>query len=187
MSSSHHVCGFFLPDGDDADVGSVEPYEPGRDQEKESVKSMRATPTEPAFTLGHLCDIINALAQGQKRSAMALLTRAQIISGLVNVVGQDILSRARIHPRSAIADLTATGRRVPDRAIVETVCVVTDQHGRCDQYDLHDKWGESIRWTDGSAVDKPGSVFGTVRGKAACVGGMIYTCAGVQRPWMGES
>ena len=45
---------------------------------------------------------------GKKRSAKALLTQDQIIPGLGNAIAQDILFRARLHPRHPIADLSQT-------------------------------------------------------------------------------
>jgi formamidopyrimidine-DNA glycosylase len=79
--------------------GAMELYEEGEEQGREYVKGMRTTPIEPEFTLDYFCALVDDLSEGRKRSAKALLTLNQIIPGLGNAIAQDILFRARLHPK----------------------------------------------------------------------------------------
>ena len=64
------------------------------------MKGMRAIPTDPGFTFGYSGGLLRELGSEEKRSAKGLLTQDQLIPGLANAIAQEILFRARIHPRS---------------------------------------------------------------------------------------
>jgi formamidopyrimidine-DNA glycosylase len=118
--------------------GAMELYEEGEEQNRQYVKGMRTTPIESEFTFNYFRALIDDLVAGEKRSAKALLTQDQIIPGLGNAIAQDILFRARLHPRHAIGDLSTDQRRALYHAIVDTVGEVIEKGGRYDEYDLYD-------------------------------------------------
>lgn len=161
--------------------GAMELYERGMEQERQYVKDMRPTPTEPAFTFEYFSGLIDELIPGKKRSTKSLLTQDQLIPGLGNAIAQDILFRAGLHPRLAIADLTPGEREALYEAIVDTVREVTEKGGRYDEFDFFGNPGGYVRLMDKGAVDAPCPVCGTTVRKASYLGGSIYTCAGCQR------
>ena len=160
--------------------GAMELYERGEEQNRQYVKGMRTTPIEPEFTFDYFSALIDDLVEGKKRSAKALLTQDQIIPGLGNAIAQDILFRARLHPRHPIADLGAGQRRALYQAIVSTVGEVIEQGGRYDEYDLHNNRGGYIRLMDKNAVGRPCPGCGGEIEKIQYLGGACYLCPDCQ-------
>lgn len=160
--------------------GAMELYEKGEEQNRQYVQGMRTTPIEPEFTFDYFCALIDDLVGGKKRSAKSLLTQDQIIPGLGNAIAQDILFRARLHPRHPIADLSTGQRRALYDAIVNTVGEVIEKGGRYDEYDLHNNRGEYIRMMDKNAVGRPCPQCGGQIEKIQYLGGTCYLCPNCQ-------
>jgi formamidopyrimidine-DNA glycosylase len=160
--------------------GAMELYEKGEEQKREYVKGMKTTPLEPEFTFLYFCALIDDHAEGEKRSAKGLLTQDQIIPGLGNAIAQDILFRARLHPRHPISDLSIDQRRALYHAIVNTVGEVIEKDGRYDEYDLHNNRGEYIRLMDKNAVMHPCPECGGEIEKIQYLGGACYLCPNCQ-------
>lgn len=156
--------------------GAMELYREGEEQDREYVKGMRTTPVEPEFTFDYFSALIDELAEGKKRSAKSLLTQDQIIPGLGNSIAQDILFRARLHPRHPIDDLSADQRRALYDAIVDTVGEIIQKGGRYDEYDLHNQPGGYVRLMDKNAVDRPCPRCGGEIQKIQYLGGACYLC-----------
>jgi formamidopyrimidine-DNA glycosylase len=160
--------------------GAMELYEKGEEQNREYVKDMRTTPLEPGFTLEYFTTLVDDLLEGKKRSAKALLTQNQLIPGLGNAIAQDILFRARLHPRHPIADLSADQRRALYDAILDTVHDVIAQGGRYDEVDLHGKRGGYVRLMDKNALGRPCPACGGEVEKIQYLGGSCYLCPSCQ-------
>jgi formamidopyrimidine-DNA glycosylase len=156
--------------------GAMELYERGKEQERQYVKGMRITPAEPDFTFAYFSALIDELLQGEKRSAKSLLTQDQLVPGLGNAIAQDILFRARLHPRRALSDLTPGQRRDLYSAIVDTVAEVTEKGGRNDESDLYGHPGGYVRIMDSAAAGKPCPECGHVVEKIQYLGGACYFC-----------
>lgn len=160
--------------------GAMELYEEGEEQNRDYVRDMRTTPIEPEFTLDYFYSLIDGLAEGKPRSAKALLTQDQIIPGLGNAIAQDILFRARLHPKHPIADLSMSQRRALYQAIVDTVGEVIDQGGRYDEYDLYGNRGGYVRIMDKNAVGRSCPACGGTVEKIQYLGGACYLCPSCQ-------
>lgn len=160
--------------------GAMELYEQGEEQERQYVKGMRTTPIEPEFTFDYFCALIDEVAEGTKRSAKALLTQDQVIPGLGNAIAQDILFRARLHPRHPISELSTGQRRTLYQAIVETVDAVIEKGGRYDEYDLYNRRGGYIRVMDKNAIRRPCPECGGAIEKIQYLGGACYLCPACQ-------
>jgi formamidopyrimidine-DNA glycosylase len=160
--------------------GAMELYEQGEEQNRQYVKDMKTTPTEPAFTFDYFSALVDGLVEGPKRSAKALLTQDQVIPGLGNAIAQDILFRARLHPKHPIADLSAGQRQALYRAIVDTVAEVIDQGGRYDETDLYNRPGDYIRIMDKNALGRPCPACGGEIVKIQYLGGACYLCPNCQ-------
>lgn len=160
--------------------GAMELYEAGHEQERQYVKNMRPTPVDEAFTFEYFSALMETLIQGEKRSVKGLLTQEQIIPGLGNACAQDIMFRARLHPKHPIADLDKAQRRKLYNAIVKTVRDIAAKGGRYDEYDLFNQPGKYVRVMDSEAVDKPCPECGTRIQKMQYLGGACYFCSSCQ-------
>lgn len=185
VPSKYHLCVTF-EDGSFLTTmiqmwGAIELYVQGEEREREYVKGMRTTPIEPEFTFEYFSSLIDDLVGGKKRSAKALLTQEQLIPGLGNAIAQDILFRARIHPKHAIADLSKGQRKSLYRAIRDTVHDVIEQGGRYDEHDLYGKRGGYFRLMDSKAVDRPCPECGGTIEKMQYLGGACYCCPNCQK------
>jgi formamidopyrimidine-DNA glycosylase len=141
---------------------------------------MRPTPTEPEFTFGYFDTLIDKLLAGEKRSLKSLLTQDQLIPGLGNAVAQDILFRARLHPRHPLADMDGGQRRELYDSILRTVAEVIEKGGRYDEVDLYNRPGGYVRLMDKQALDRPCPVCGGAIVKMQYLGGSCYVCPNCQ-------
>jgi formamidopyrimidine-DNA glycosylase len=160
--------------------GAMELYEQGQEQNRQYVQGMKTTPAEPEFTLEYFSGLIDELAGGEKRSAKALLTQDQLIPGLGNAIAQDILFRARLHPRHPIAELGPEQRSALYRAIVDTVAEAIDKGGRYDEVDLFGQPGQYVRLMDKNALGRPCPECGGEVVKMQYLGGACYLCPSCQ-------
>jgi formamidopyrimidine-DNA glycosylase len=156
--------------------GAMELYEAGMEQGREYVEGMRTTPIDPEFTFDYFCQLLTEVSAGKKRSAKGLLTQDQIIPGLGNAIAQDILFRARLHPRRSIRDLNSARRRELYAAILETVGLVIEKGGRDDEVDLYGRRGGYVRVMDRRAVGRPCPGCGGRVEKMNYLGGACYFC-----------
>ncbi len=160
--------------------GAMELYPRGEEQNRQYVKGMRTTPLEPGFTFEYFDGLIDELLAGEKRSVKAMLTQEQIIPGLGNAIAQDILFRARLHPKYPIGGLDAGQRRRLYDAIQNTVNEVIERGGRYDEYDLYNHPGGYVRLMDKNAVGQPCPACGTKIEKIQYLGGACYFCPSCQ-------
>jgi formamidopyrimidine-DNA glycosylase len=160
--------------------GAMELYEKGEEQNREYVKDMRTTPTEPEFTFDYFTTLIDNVVAEKKQSVKGLLTQDQVIPGLGNAIAQDIMFRARLHPRHPIGDLDDEQQQVLYQAILDTVREIIDKGGRYDEYDLFGNRGGYVRMMDKNAVGRPCPGCGGDVEKIQYLGGSCYVCAECQ-------
>lgn len=156
--------------------GAMELHESGRELDRQYIKDMKPTPTEPEFTYGYFSALIDSLVRGEKRSVKGLLTQEQLIPGLGNAISQDILFRAGLHPKRPIGDLSEEQRCRLYEAIESTVREVIAGGGRNDEYDLFNHPGGYARLMDSKAVGRPCPVCETPIEKLQYLGGACYLC-----------
>lgn len=161
--------------------GFMELYEQGEETKRKYVCDMRPTPADPEFTFDYFSGLIDAQAVAGKVSAKALLTQAQLIPGLGNAIAQDILFRARLHPRHPAGELNEDLRRGLYRAIVGTVDEIIRAGGRADEYDLFDHAGGYDRVMDKEAAGRPCPECGSQVEKFSYLGGACYLCPHCQQ------
>ena len=161
--------------------GAIELYEKGQEHNREYVKGMRTTPIEPEFTFEYFCTLIDNLVIEKKRSVKGLLTQDQIIPGLGNAIAQDILFRARLHPKHPISDLNTGQMRALYDAILNTVGEVIEKGGRYDEFDLYNNRGNYVRIMDKNAVGHPCPECGGNIEKMQYLGGTCYLCPNCQQ------
>lgn len=160
--------------------GAMELYEQGEELQREYVRDMRPTPTDPEFTQGYFNTLIDELMPQKKRSVKSLLTQEQLIPGLGNAIAQDIMFKSGLHPRHPISDLDGGKRSELYAAIVNTVEDVTNQGGRYDEYDLYGRKGGYVRVMDKNALQRPCPRCGGEIKKIQYLGGACYLCPNCQ-------
>jgi len=161
--------------------GAMELYKKGQEKDREYIKAMRTTPVEPGFGFDYFRTLTGELAVDKKLSAKGLLTQNQIIPGLGNAIAQDILFRARLHPKHLIADLSTAGISALHNAIVDTVGEAIEKGGRYDEYDLYNNRGGYIRIMDKNALTRPCPKCGGRVEKIQYLGGACYLCSNCQK------
>jgi formamidopyrimidine-DNA glycosylase len=161
--------------------GAMELYEGDAVWEREYVVDMRPTPLDEAFTFDYFNTLIEEAVGTKKTSAKALLTQEQRIPGLGNACVQDILFRARVHPRQDMAALDDERRRALYDAIRDTVNDIIAAGGRYDEVDLFGDPGGYVRLMDKRAKDNPCPECGTNVEKISYLGGACYLCPACQK------
>ena len=161
--------------------GAMELFEAGLEQERQYIKGMRPTPVGAEFSLDYYSTLIDTLIPGEKRSVKGLLTQEQLIPGLGNAIAQDILFRARLHPKHSIAELDQDQRQSLYNAIRHTVGEAIEKGGRYDETDLYNHPGGYVRIMDGKAVGHPCPACGMMIEKMQYLGGACYFCPECQR------
>jgi formamidopyrimidine-DNA glycosylase len=159
----------------------MELFEKGEESQRKYVKGMRVTPNEPEFTFDYFDTLIDDLVVEKKRSVKGLLTQDQIIPGLGNASAQDIMFRARLHPKQPINVLSSVQKRELYDAILTTVNKIIEQGGRYDEYDLFNERGGYIRLMDKNTVGHPCSDCGSSIEKMQYLGGACYFCPTCQK------
>lgn len=182
---TYHLCLAF-EDGSALTVttamwGAMELYEAGAEEDRTYIRGMRPTPVDAEFTFEYLDALIDGLLEGPKRSVKGLLTQEQLIPGLGNAIAQDVLFRARLHPRHALTEIDAMQRRALYEAIISTVRAAIELGGRHDEIDLHGNPGRYVRLMDKAAAGRPCSRCGTTVEKIQYLGGACYFCPSCQR------
>jgi len=161
--------------------GVMELFEKGQELERKYIKDMRPTPTESEFTFAYFSNLIGNLPPGEKRSVKGLLTQDQLIPGLGNSIAQDIMFRAKLHPKHLISDLSTHQQRALYEAILSTLETAIRAGGRADEHGFDDQPGGYIRLMDKQSVGNPCPVCGDKVEKIQYLGGACYFCPKCQR------
>jgi formamidopyrimidine-DNA glycosylase len=156
--------------------GAMELYESGKEQDRQYIKGMKATPIDPEFSVEYFTSLIAYLQEGGKRSVKSLLTQDQIIPGLGNAITQDILFQAGLHPKHLISELDLDQQRVLYDSIISTVREVISKGGRNDEYDLFEQPGKYIRLMDSHSPSRPCPRCKGKVEKILYLGGACYLC-----------
>ena len=126
-------------------------------------------------------DRLSTSSEVQKLSAKAFLATEQRIPGLGNGVLQDILYKAKVHPKRRIGTLTDGERKALFHSVKSTLKEMTAQGGRDTTRDLFGRPGGYRTRLSQTTVDKSCPVCGSTIVKQAYMGGSIYFCDGCQR------
>jgi formamidopyrimidine-DNA glycosylase len=161
--------------------GAMELHEQGKETEREYIKGMRTTPVEAGFTAEYLTRLVKENVAAGGTSLKGILTQNQLIPGLGNAIAQDILFRAKLHPKQPVAGLEEEQLGNLHRTILETVYEAIRLGGRNDEVDLFGKHGRYIRIMDKAAMGRPCPECGTTIEKIAYMGGACYYCPNCQK------
>ena len=117
----------------------------------------------------------------QKLSAKAFLATEQRIPGLGNGVLQDILHKARIHPKRKVETLSDGEKETLFHSVKSNLKEMTAQGGRDTTRDLFGKPGGYRTRLSQITADKPCPVCGGTIVKQPYMGGSIYFCDECQK------
>jgi formamidopyrimidine-DNA glycosylase len=116
-----------------------------------------------------------------KLSLKAFLATEQRIPGLGNGVLQDILFKAKMHPKRRAGTLSTTDQQVLFDSIKNTLSEMTAKGGRDTENDLFGKPGTYKTKLSKNTVGQPCPICRTLIKKEAYMGGSIYYCAACQK------
>jgi formamidopyrimidine-DNA glycosylase len=116
----------------------------------------------------------------QNSSLKALLATEQRIPGLGNGTLQDILFKAKLHPKRKTKTLSDKDRLALFKSVKSTLEHMADRGGRDTERDLYGIPGRYATILSKKTVNKPCAVCGTIIKKEAYMGGAIYYCGKCQ-------
>ena len=102
------------------------------------------------------------------------------VSGVGNGCLQDILFRAKLHPKRRVVDLTGSERRALYEAVQGTLGQMVELGGRGTERDLYNSPGGYSQILTSKAKDKPCPECGTPITKIQYLGGACYLCPSCQ-------
>ncbi|MEO3946620.1 endonuclease VIII [Gorillibacterium sp. CAU 1737] len=139
----------------------------------------KPSPLTPAFDESYFAGLVGQNAN-RRLSAKAFLATEQRIPGVGNGVLQDILFRARVHPRSSIQRLGDAELEQLFRSVKETLRQMTEQGGRDTEKDLYGRRGGYATLLSSKTYTDPCPVCGGTVRKEPYLGGSIYSCLSCQ-------
>ncbi len=142
------------------------------------VAIQKPSPLTDAFDAGYFFSLF--LPEMDKLSMKAFLATEQRIPGLGNGVLQDILFRARLHPKRKVGSLSKPEKDTLFQSIKTTLNEMTFKGGRDTEKDIFGNPGGYSTMMSKNTVGKPCPQCGSVIEKQAYMGGSIYFCPGCQ-------
>jgi formamidopyrimidine-DNA glycosylase len=133
-------------------------------------------PLSDGFTFEYFHSLFYALEADDSRSVKFFMISKPGVLGVGNGCLQDILWRAKIHPRRRAVGLSVTEQQALHSAIRTTLQKMVEGGGRDGDYDLFNQPGGYQRILYSKSVGRPCPECGTPIEKAAYLGGAIYVC-----------
>ena len=163
--------------------GSCQLFTPAELEEHKWYANRSLSPTDEGFTRSYFDGLFDALKPDEARSVKYFLITEPGVWGIGNGYLQDILFRARLHPRTRAVDLSKAQRGALHKAITRTIGDAVSRHGRSDEYDLYGETGGYQRILDAAATSNPcpGCSEEAIV-KESFLGGAIYYCPKCQEP-----
>jgi len=136
----------------------------------------RVSPLSDAFSFEHFEGLFEELEEQDPRSVKFFIISQPGIWGVGNGYLQDILFRARIHPKRRAVDIGEAERLALYEAARETLKQAVDMGGRDTERDLYNRPGVYRRIMDSRNVEQPCPECGTPIEKIQYLGGACYFC-----------
>jgi formamidopyrimidine-DNA glycosylase len=133
-------------------------------------------PLSKDFTHPYFRGLFEGLEAEDSRSIKYFVISKPGILGVGNGYLQDILFKAKIHPRRRAAQLSESEQQALFHAIPEVLQKAVALGGRDTEHDLHDQPGKYVRILDSRNVGKPCPECATPTEKASFLGGAVYFC-----------
>jgi formamidopyrimidine-DNA glycosylase len=143
-------------------------------------KRMKPSPLSDQFTPEHFLALFDELEEEGKRSLKFFVISEPGIAGIGSGCLQDILFRARLHPRRRAVATTKKERRALYTAIRSVLKEMVGKGGRDSDHDLYDQPGGYKRILHSKVVGEPCPRCGTAIEKIQYLGGACYFCPSCQ-------
>jgi formamidopyrimidine-DNA glycosylase len=140
------------------------------------VNFSKPSPLSAAFTADYLQGLFASLEPGDPVSVKYFMISKPGVLGVGNGCLQDILWRARIHPRRRAVQLNHNEQQALYSATRETLQAMVDGGGRDSDFDLYNHPGRYKRMLHSKMVGFPCPNCATPIEKAAYLGGAVYYC-----------
>ena len=137
-------------------------------------------PLSDAFTYDYFNGLFDELKAGDPRAIKFFVISKPGVLGVGNGYLQDILFRAKLHPRRRAVEITKRERRALYKAIRATLQQAVDGCGRDTEHDLFDETGHYWKLLDSRTVGMPCPECGTPIEKISFLGGASYFCPSCQ-------
>lgn len=136
----------------------------------------RVSPTGNGFTLEYFLGLFDELEDGDPRSAKYFAISKPGIWGLGNGYLQDILLKAKIHPKRRAIDLSGDERRAFYEATRDVLRRAVELGGRDTERDLYNHPGGYRRTLHSKMVGQPCPECGAAIERISFLGGASYFC-----------
>ena len=143
---------------------------------RSEVSKKGVSPLSDAFTFEYFQRLFGELKEEDPRSVKFFIISKPGIWGVGNGYLQDILFRARIHPRRRVIDITEEERQALYEAIMVTLKHAVAMGGRDTERDLYNRPGGYRRILNSKTVDQPCPECGAPIAKIQYLGGASYFC-----------
>jgi formamidopyrimidine-DNA glycosylase len=134
------------------------------------------SPISDEFTQDYFLRLFDGIKEDDKRSAKFFLISEPGVLGIGNGYLQDILFRAKIHPRRRVVTISEDERRRLYEAIGTTLKRAVELNGRDSERDLYNNTGGYTRILDSTMVNRPCPECNTPIEKIQYLGGASYFC-----------
>lgn len=151
-------------------------FTPDELQKHPYYNTTKIPPLSEAFTFQHFKGLMEGLEPGDPRSVKFFIISQPGIPGVGNGYLQDILFKAKIHPRRRAAQLSEAEQHALFHAIPEVLQKAVELGGRDTEHDLHDQPGKYVRILDNRNAGKPCPECSTPIEKTSFLGGAVYFC-----------
>ena len=145
------------------------------------IKAPRPSPLDEGYTLTHFEALFDALAPGGRTSVKTFAISDPKIWGIGNGCLQDILFRARVHPKRPAIDLSADERESLWNAAVAVSRQMVADGGRETERDLFGSPGGYKRILHSKMAGEPCPVCGSSIERFQYLGGACVVCPQCQR------
>jgi len=140
----------------------------------------QVSPLDEGFTFERFQRLFGELEEGDSRSVKFFAVSKPGIWGLGNGYLQDILFRAKIHPRRRAVSLDDQEKRAFYEAVKGTIREAAELGGRDTERDLYNRPGRYVRTLDSRTLGRPCPQCGTAIEKIFYLGGASYFCPSCQ-------
>jgi formamidopyrimidine-DNA glycosylase len=144
------------------------------------VAAEKIAPLSDGFTWEYFRGLFEALDEGSSKSIKYSLISEPGVWGIGNGCLQDILYRAKIHPKRRVVDIGEDEQRALYDAIVDTLSQMIELGGRESERDLYGNRGRYVRILDSKTQSRPCPECGTPIEKTQYLGGAVYFCPSCQ-------
>jgi formamidopyrimidine-DNA glycosylase len=140
----------------------------------------KVSPLSDAFTRDYFETLFAGLPPDAKASVKYFVISEPGVWGVGNGYLQDILFRAKLHPRHRAAQLSRGERDALYAAIRGVLCQAVGQGGRDTEHDLFDRPGGYLKLLDNRAAGQPCPICAATIVKEQFLGGAVYYCPACQ-------